>query len=107
MNGEKYAQLSKENAPGQMGVNKNFTISSLEGEELCFMTFHQEEIYDRGHKTGNQRVYYTISFVESNRSSEKDGTMGATSAAKLIVKNKLIMDEKIDPEAEKKFHIKY
>ena len=107
VDGKKYAQLSKENAPGQMGVHKNFTISNLEGEELCFMIFHQEDIYKNGYKTGDKRVFYTIVFAGSDQSSEKDGTMGASGAAKLMAKNKLIVNGEIDPDAEKKFHLKY
>ena len=37
VNGEPYAQLEKENAPGQLGINKNFTVLNLEGKELIYM----------------------------------------------------------------------
>jgi hypothetical protein len=33
--------------------------------------------------------------------------MTANGAAKLIVKNNLIVENEIDPTAEKKFHLKY
>ena len=105
VNGEAYAQLSKENAPGQLGVNKNFTISNLEGEELIYMAFKQRVVYEGGKKV--TKSYYQITFLQSNRSSTKSGTMTATGAAKLVAKNNLIVDGEIDPAAEKKFHIKY
>ena len=39
VNGEAHAQLIKENAPGQLGINKNFIITNLDGKELIYMVF--------------------------------------------------------------------
>ena len=36
------AILIKENAPGQLGINKNFTITNLDGKELLYFVFTQE-----------------------------------------------------------------
>jgi hypothetical protein len=108
VNGEAYAKLDKENAPGQLGVNKNFTISNLDGEELIYMVFTQRDIYDSyGRKTDKKEVYYVINFIGSGRSSRIKGTMGAAGASRLVAKNNLIVDDKIDPDVERKFHMKY
>lgn len=108
VNGEAYAQLSKENAPGQLGVNKNFIISNLEGKELIYMVFTQEDIYNvYGRRTGEKETFYVINFLDSGRSSIKNGTISASGAAKLVAKNNLIVGMEIDPAAEKKFHMKY
>lgn len=105
VNGEPYAQLEKENAPGQLGINKNFTVLNLEGKELIYMAFKQRVVIINGKK--ETRSYYLITFLGSNRSSIKKGTMTANGTAKLIVKNNLIVENEIDPTAEKKFHLKY
>ena len=107
VNGESHAQLIKENAPGQLGINKNFIITNLDGEELIYMVFTQQDIYDaRGQKTKTES-YYVINFLESGKSSRKNGTLSGSGAAKLVVKNKLIINGEISPAAEKKFHLKY
>ena len=108
VNGEEYAQLAKENAPGQLGINKNFTISNLEGDELIYMVFKQRSTYPNGpYGKEELKPYYQMTFLESNRSSNRNGTMSASGAAKIVAKNNLIKDGKIDAAAEKKFHIKY
>lgn len=107
VNGEKYAKLDKENAPGQLGINKNFTISNLDGKELVYMSFQQQDIYDAFGNKKDTKSYYKITFLESNRSSNKNGTMTSSGAAKLVAKNFLIKDGEIDPSSEKKFHLKY
>jgi hypothetical protein len=108
VNGEDYAQLAKENAPGQLGINKNFTISSLDGEELIYMVFKQRSTYPNGpYGKEELKPYYQMTFLESNKSSSRNGTMTASGAAKIVAKNNLIIDGKIDSAAEKKFHIKY
>jgi hypothetical protein len=108
VDGTAYAHLSKENAPGQLGINKNYTISNLQGEELIYMVFTQEDIYDvYGRKTGNVNSFYVINFFESGESSRKKNTLSALGAAKLVGRNNLIRDGQIDAAAEKKFHMKY
>jgi hypothetical protein len=108
VNGEEYAQLAKENAPGQLGINKNFTISNLEGDELIYMVFKQRSTYPNGpYGKEELKPYYQMTFLESNRSSNRNGTMSVSGAAKIVAKNDLIKDGKIDAAAEKKFHIKY
>jgi hypothetical protein len=108
VDGELYAIVLKENAPGQIGLNKNYTITNLDGDELIYMVFSQENVYNKyGQKTDEVKSFYKINFLGSGESSRKKSTMTAKSAAKLLVKNKLILDGKIDPEAEKKFHLKY
>ena len=107
VNGNKYAKLDKENAPGQLGINKNFTITNLEGKELVYIAFKQEDIYDAWGNKKETKSFYLITFLESNKSARKNGTMTASGAAKLIAKNNLILEGEIDSEAEKKFHLKY
>ena len=108
VNGLDYARLSKENAPGQLGINKNFTISNLEGDELIYMVFKQRSTYPNGiYGKEELKPYYQMTFLESNKSSNRNGTITASVAAKIVAKNNLIIDGKIDSAAEKKFHIKY
>ena len=64
--------MVKENAPGQIGINKNFTITNLDGEELIYMVFTSSENYDhKGKYTGKGEAWYTINFLESGRKSIK------------------------------------
>lgn len=102
------AILIKENAPGQLGINKNFTITNLDGKELLYFVFTQEpETNSRGYKTGETLTYYTLNFIESRGQGRRTGTMTGLGAAKIAVKNGLIVDGEIDPVAQKKFLLKY
>lgn len=103
-----YAHLSKENAPGQLGINKNFTISNLDGDKLMYMAFNQVAIRDAwGRETKEKKTWYKMTFLGSGKSGTRDGTMTLMRAAKIASTNNLIVDGKIDPEAEKKFLLKY
>ena len=106
--GTEYAILLKENAPGQLGINKNFTIANLEGEELLYFVFTQEpELNGRGYETGKTLTFYTLNFIQSGKQGRRNGTMRAAGAAKLAVKHALIVEGEIDPVAESKFLLKY
>ena len=108
VDGRSYAKLIKENAPGQLGINKNFTIANLAGDELLYFVFTQEPERNRyGYETGKTLTYYTLNFINSGGIGKRNGTMRAKGAAKLVVKNKLIIDNQINPTAEKKFLLKY
>ena len=108
VDGVEYGKIHKENAPGQMGVNKNFTITNMNDEELIYMVFNTQARRDAyGRKTGETDTWYTINFLESGRHSTRQGTMNGKGAVKLVVKNELIENGKIDAEAENKFHMKY
>ena len=105
--GVPYAKMIKENAPGQLGVNKNFTITNLEGKELLYFVFTQEDERVRGYKTGKVLTFYTLNFIESGESGVRPGTFRSSGVAKMVVKNKLIKDGEIDEAAAKKFLLKY
>ena len=108
VDGRSYAKLIKENAPGQLGINKNFTITNLAGDELLYFVFTQEPERNRmGYETGKILTYYTLNFINSGGTGRRNGTMRAGGAVKLVAKNKLIVDGQIDPAAEKKFLLKY
>jgi len=69
------AILIKENAPGQLGINKNFTITNLDGKELLYFVFTQEpETNSRGYKTGKTLTYYTLNFIESGGQGRRSRT---------------------------------
>lgn len=102
------AILIKENAPGQLGINKNFTITNLDGKELLYFVFTQEfETNILGYRTGETLTYYTLNFIESRGQGMRNGTMTGLGAAKIAMKNGLIVDGEIDPVAQKKFLLKY
>lgn len=102
------AFLIKENAPGQLGINKNFTITNLDGKELLYFVFTQEhETNILGYRTGETLTYYTLNFIESRGQGRRTGTMTGLGAAKIAMKNGLIVDGEIDPVAQKKFLLKY
>ena len=108
VDGMSYAFIEKENAPGQLGINKNYTILNLDKEPLIYMSFQQEDIYDvYGRKTKEVKSFYEINFLSSGKKSRKNGTLTALSAAKIVVRNNLIKDGGIDIDAEEKFHMKY
>ena len=108
VDGRYYDKLIKQNAPGQLVINKNFTIANLAGDELLYFVFTQEPERNRyGYETGKTLTYYTLNFINSGGIGKRNGTMRAKGAAKLVVKNKLIIDNQINPAAEKKFLLKY
>ena len=63
--------------------------------------------YNRYGEVVEENVGYEIIFLDSGQSVWKRNTMGAKGAMKLVVKNKLIKDNDIDPEAERSFLLKY
>ena len=108
VDGISYAFIEKENAPGQLGVNKNYTILNLENEALIYLAFQQEDVYDNyGRKTQEVKSFYNVNFLSSGKKSKVIGIFTASSVAKMVVKNQLIKDDIIDSEAEEKFHMKY
>ena len=108
LSGVDYAKLKKENAPGQLGINKNYTITNLDGDDLIYMSFTQEDIRDiYGRKTDEKKTYYKITFLGSGKHGIRNGTMTALGAAKIAARNNLIVNGNIDPAAEKKFLLKY
>lgn len=106
VDGVPYAKMERSNA-SVAGLNNNFSIQNLEGKELMYIKLDTRKKYNRYGEVVEENVGYEIIFIDSGRSVWKRNTMGAKGAMKLVVKNKLIKDNDIDPEAERSFLLKY
>lgn len=104
--GVPYAKMERSNA-SVAGLNNNFSIRNLEGKELMYIKLETRKKYNRYGEVVEENVGYEIIFLDSGKSVWKRNTMGAKGAMKLVVKNKLIKDNHIDPEAERSFLLKY
>jgi hypothetical protein len=104
LNGKAYAKMIKTSAD-IVGLNKHFTIQNLSGEELMFMKYAPKEHWDREEKQNVTTIYYDITFTESGASAsvKKGFGLGEKGAMKLLVKNQLMKDHAIDPDAEAKY----
>lgn len=92
--------------PGDLiGLNKNYSIQNLEGEELVFLKYTLREHWDREEQKNVSTIWYEITFTQSGAraSIEKGLGMQKSGAMKLAFQNDLIKDGKIDPEAEARF----
>ena len=106
VDGVSYAKMERSNA-SVAGLNNNFSIQNLKGKELMYIKLDTRKKYNRYGEVVEENVGYEIIFIDSGRSVWKRNTMGAKGAMKLVVKNKLIKDNDIDPEAERSFLLKY
>lgn len=104
VNGEAYAKMIKTKADF-VGINKHFTIQNLSGEELMFMKYAPREHWDREEQQTVTTVYYDITFAESGAyaSVKKGFGLGEKGAMKLLMKNQLMNNHAIDPDAESKY----
>jgi hypothetical protein len=87
------------------GMSYDFTVKSLTGEELMFMQFLE---FNNPNKVNNSNpkgrvTYFEVTFFNDSRKCEVDAPGGKKFVAKIIVDNKLIKDNAIDPAAENKF----
>jgi len=92
--------------PGDLiGLNKNYSIQNLEGEELVFLKFTMREHWDREEQKNVSTIWYEITFTQSGAraSIEKGMGMQKSGAMKLAFQNDLIKDGRIDPESEARF----
>ena len=89
------------------GINNNFSIQSMDGKELLYIKLKTKDRFNAFGNLVDSQTGYEIIFIESGKSVWKRNTMGAKGAMKLVVKNKLIKDNNIDPSAEKSFLLKY
>ena len=106
VDGVSYAKMERSNA-SVAGLNNNFSIQNLKGKELMYIKLDTRKKYNRYGEVVEENVGYEIIFIDSGRSVWKRNTMGAKGAMKLVVKNKLIKDNDIDPEAERSFLLKF
>ena len=79
--------------PGDLiGLNKNYSIQNLEGEELVFLKYTLREHWDREEQKNVSTIWYEITFTQSGAraSIEKGLGMQKSGAMKLAFQNDLI-----------------
>jgi hypothetical protein len=97
-----------------LGINKNFDIQSLEGEKLIFFKFYTKtRVTGRRYDNTRNRwvneeestIWYEITFIPSGNKVNMKRSMGlsAKGVLKLLQNNRLIKDNKINPEGETNF----
>jgi hypothetical protein len=67
------------------------------------MKFKTEKRYNRQTGQNETKVYYDITFIGTGQQVRRNGSLGERGAMKIVVKNKLIKDNNIDPSAEKRY----
>ncbi len=99
--GEELFKVVPKSVAGQL-TNMHFSITNLDDQELIYLKFNTTIYYSNGKKMN--KVWYDLMFIESGNKIQKfkSGTMGAKGAMKIILKNDLIKDSKIDPVSEQK-----
>jgi hypothetical protein len=97
-----------------LGINKNFDIQSLGGEKLIFFKFYTKtRVTGRRYDNTRNRwvneeestIWYEITFIPSGNKVNMKRSMGlsAKGVLKLLQNNRLIKDNKINPEGETNF----
>jgi len=105
VDGKPYAKIVKTKA---WLFNSNFSIQSLAGEELIFIKYHtrtkrgawneKTRKYDE-----SEEIFYEVNFIGSGNMVTVNKSLAANGAMKLVVENKLIEGNAIDPEAEDRY----
>jgi hypothetical protein len=102
VNGLAHSKMVKTRA-GIVSLNYDFSIQNFDNEELIFMKFKTEKRYNRQTGQNETKVYYDITFIGTGQQVRRNGSLGERGAMKIVVKNKLIKDNNIDPSAEKRY----
>lgn len=94
-----YAKIAKKN----VGIMRNdYIISTIDGVELIYFKCELAEYNGVGYMYGNNKLIYQVYFTQSKHKVYIEH-LNLKEAAKLVVENKLLKDNKIDLEAEKRF----
>ena len=104
VDGEYYAKLvkSKHNSNG-IGLIKNFSIQNREGEELIFLKYRSYKEWDSRIRTYIEKPAYDITFINGLGTVNIKKQFTVNSAMELVISNNLILNDKVDPEAENRF----
>lgn len=108
LDGKPYVKLTKKTG---FFFNNHFWIKNLEGKELIFAEVKQRisRVWSKERrKYVNQTSYYhVINFKESGGRVVLNDVLGKRGIVKIAFKNKLIVNNQIDPVAERKYILKY
>ncbi len=98
-----YAKIQK-----AKGLSVDFTISSINSEELIFFKFREFNNPNKVTKSNpkGRVTYYEITFLKSGSKCEMDCNSTKKAVAKVVVENKLIAENKINVESERNFILK-
>ena len=102
LDGEYYAKLVKSKHNG-IGLIKNFSIQNRDGEELIFFKYRSYREWDSRNRKYIDKAAYDITFINGLGKVYIKKQFTVNSAMKLVTSNNLIMNDKVDPEAEKRF----
>jgi hypothetical protein len=102
VDGEYYAKLVKTKF-NAVGLIKNFSIQNRAGEELIFFKYRSYEVWNASEKKYVSKRAYDITFINGLGKVYYKKQFTLKSVMKLLVKNNLVKNDKIDPEAERRF----
>ena len=108
LDGKPYVKLKKKTG---FFFNNHFWIQNLDGKELM-SAMVKEKITtvwnkEKGKYENRTSYYHTINFKESGGQVVLYEVLGKRGIIKIAFKNKLIIDNQIDPVAERKYILKY
>ncbi|MFT5725436.1 MAG: hypothetical protein ACI9JN_002561 [Bacteroidia bacterium] len=102
VDGEYYAKLVKTKF-NAVGLIKNYSIQNQDGEELIFFKYRSYEVWNSSERKYVSKPAYDITFINGLGRVYYKKQFTLKSVMKLLIKNNLIKNDKIDPEAEKRF----
>lgn len=87
------------------GMSFDFSVKNLKGEDLFFMQFLE---FNNPNKINNANpkgrvTYFEFTFFNDKQKCENIGASTKKGIAKMIVENNLVLDQKVNQEAENKF----
>jgi hypothetical protein len=86
-----------------IGLIKNYSIRNKEDKELIFFKYSPYEDWNRERTQKVSKDAYTITFINGGGNVYMKRNFGESGVMKLITKNDLIQNDKIDSDSENRF----
>tara|TARA_B110000285_G_scaffold204550_1_gene241578 strand:+ start:129 stop:890 length:762 start_codon:yes stop_codon:yes gene_type:complete len=102
VDGNYYAKMEKQNY-NKIGLIKNYSIRNKEDKELIFFKYSPYQDWNRERTQKVNKEAYTITFINGGGNVYMKKNFGEKGVMKLITKNNLIQNDKIDSESENRF----
>ena len=102
LNGQYYAKMEKQNY-NKIGLIKNYSIRNKEDKELIFFKYSPFQDWNRERTQKVNKEAYTITFINGGGSVYMKKNFGESAVMKLLTKNNLIQNDKIDSDSENRF----
>jgi hypothetical protein len=100
LNGQYYAKMTK-SAIAKLSLMNNFSIRNKEDKELIYFKYHSYQVWENQKQV--DKPAYRITFINGGGSVYMKRSFGEKGVMKLLTKNNLIQNDKIDADAENRF----